>query len=50
MEAWWFAADVADDTGLEVARVVAQRAASRLADHAGVHRDVFTRVVAKRLS
>ncbi len=50
MEAWWFAADVADDTGLAVARVVAQRAASQLADHAGVHADAFARVVVQRLS
>ncbi len=49
MEAWWFAADVADDTGLDAALVVARRAASRLIDNAGDHKDVLVRAVARRL-
>ena len=50
MEAWWFAADVAADTGLEIARVVAGRCASLLADNSGVYADVFARAAALRLS
>ncbi len=50
MEAWWFAADVAADTGLEIARVVADRSASLLADNSGVYADVFARAAAQRLS
>ncbi len=49
MESWWFAADVADDTGLDAALVVARCAASRLIDNAGNHTDVLARAIAKRL-
>jgi hypothetical protein len=50
MEAWWFAADVADDTGLEIALVVARRCATRLADNSGIYGEVFARAVSRRLS
>ena len=49
LEAWWFAAEVADDTGLEIARVVAHRSAALLADNAGAYGEVFARAVARRL-
>jgi DNA-binding SARP family transcriptional activator len=49
MEAWWFAADVGDDTRLDVATVVSKRAATRLADNAGAYRDSFSLAAARRL-
>jgi tetratricopeptide (TPR) repeat protein len=43
IEAWWLAADVAADTGLEHGLAVARAAAVRLREHAGVHRTDFER-------
>jgi len=43
IEAWWLAADVAADTGLEHGLAVAREAAVRLREHAGVHRADFER-------
>jgi hypothetical protein len=41
LEAWWLAADVAADTGLERGLTVARAAALRLREQAGVHRADF---------
>ena len=49
LEAWWMAADVADDTGLELAVVIARRSAAQLILHAGDHSEALRRLVAKRL-
>jgi len=50
IEAWWLAADVAADTGLEHGMAVARAAAVRLRQHAGVHRADFERVAGRVLS
>lgn len=50
IEAWWLAADVAADTGLEHGLTVARAAAVRLRGHAGVHRADFERAAARVLS
>ena len=50
MEAWWLAADVAADTGLDQGLAVARHAAARLLEHAGEHRADLERAVGARLS
>ena len=46
IEAWWLAADVAVDTGLQHGLTVARSAAVQLRKHAGVHRVDFERAAA----
>jgi DNA-binding SARP family transcriptional activator len=49
LEAWWLAADVADDTGIGLAAVIARRSAAQLILHAGDHAPTLRREVAARL-
>jgi hypothetical protein len=50
LEAWWLAADVFDDTGLDLARAVVEQSAGRLLEQAGDHAPSLRKAVAARLS
>lgn len=50
IEAWWLAADVAADTGLDHGMTVARSTAALLREHAGEHRARFERVAARVLT
>ena len=49
LEAWWMAADVAADTGSELAAVIARQSAMRLVLEAGEHAPQLRRQIAARL-
>ena len=49
LEAWWMAADVAEDTAIERATVIAHQSAAQLILHAGEHAEELRRRVAARL-